>query len=120
MKTHELGQELIRYGEVTYDKEYPNFNTRVQHFIYNNKSYEVVRKNGEFIVIRLLADNEKQEKQLKLIQEYLLKEVAPKILDELYTLNMDSGIYDFAEMVDYVIRNKVVEDTTYQLLDNLQ
>ena len=49
-----------------------------------------------------------------------MQEVAPKVLEETWLLENDSDIYDFAELVDYVIRNKVAEDETYNLMDKLQ
>ena len=49
-----------------------------------------------------------------------MQEVAPKVLEETSQLENNSDIYDFAELIDYVIRNKVAEDKTYKLMDELQ
>lgn len=119
MKIEELANEIIRYGKCTYNKE-NGYNTRIQHFFYDNKDYEIVRQNGEFLVVRIIKDYIKEQKQLKLIQDYLIQEVAPKVLEEISQIKNDSDIYDFAELIDYVIRNKVVEDKTYKLMDKLQ
>ena len=118
MKIEELAKEIIRYGECIYDKN--THNTRIQHFLYNNHGYEVIRQNGKFLVVKLIPECVKKQKQLKLIQDYLMQEVAPKVLEETWLLENDSDIYDFAELVDYVIRNKVAEDETYNLMDKIQ
>lgn len=119
MKIEELANEIIRYGKCTYDKE-NGYNTRIQHFLYDNKDYEIVRRNGEFLIVRIIKDCIKEQKQLKLIQDYLMQEVAPKVLNEIWQLENNSDIYDFAELIDYVIRNKVAEDKTYKLMDKIQ
>ena len=119
MELRELANEIIRYGKCTYDKE-NGYNTRIQHFFYDNKDYEIVRRNGKFLVVKIIKDYIKEQKHLKLIQDYLMQEVAPKVLEEFSQLENDSDIYDFAELVDYVIRNKVAEDETYKLMDKLQ
>lgn len=119
MKIEELANKIIRYGKCIYDKE-NRHNTRIQHFFYDNKDYEIVKRNEEFLTVRIIKDYMKEQKQLKLIQDYLIQEVAPKFLNEIWQLENDSDIYDFAELIDYVIRNKVAEDKTYKLMDKLQ
>ena len=118
MELKELANEIIRYGECIYDK--CSYNTRIQHFLYNNNGYEVIRQDGKFLVVKLIPECVKKQKQLKLIQDYLIQEVAPKVLEEMSQLENNSDIYDFAELIDYVIRNKVAEDETYKLMDKLQ
>lgn len=118
MELKELAKEIIRYGECIYDKDIHN--TRIQHFLYNNNGYEVIRQNGEFLVIKLIPECVKKQKQLKLIQDYLIQEVAPKVLEEVWQLENGIDIYDFAELIDYIIRNKVAEDETYKLMDKIQ
>lgn len=119
MKIEELANKIIRYGKCIYDKE-NRHNTRIQHFFYDNKDYKIVKRNEEFLTVRIIKDYMKEQKQLKLIQDYLIQEVAPKFLNEIWQLENDSDIYDFAELIDYVIRNKVAEDKTYKLMDKLQ
>lgn len=119
MKIDELANEIIKYGKCTYDEE-NGYNTRIQHFFYDNKDYEIVIRNGKFLVARIIKDYMKEQKQLKLIQEYLMQEVASKVLEEISQLENDSDIYDFAELVDYAIRNKVTENETYKLMDKIQ
>ena len=71
-------------------------------------------------MVKLIPECVKKQKQLKLIQDYLMQEVAPKVLEETWLLENDSDIYDFAELVDYVIRNKVTENETYKLMNKIQ
>lgn len=118
MELKELTNEIIRYGEYIYDKH--THNTRIQHFLYNNNGYEIIRQEGRFLVVKLIPECVKKQKQLKLIQDYLIQEVAPKVLEEISQLENDSDIYDFAELIDYVIRNKVAEHETYKLMDKIQ
>lgn len=118
MELKELANEIIKYSECIYDKNTDN--TRIQHFLYNNHGYEIIRQGGKFLVVKLIPECVKKQKQLKLIQDYLIQEVAPKVLEEISQLENGSDIYDFAELIDYVIRNKVAENETYKLMDELQ
>lgn len=118
MESKELAKEIIKYGECIYDKDIHN--TRIQHFLYNNNGYEIIRQDEKFLVVNLIPECIKKQKQLKLIQDYLMQEVAPKVLEEAWQLENGMDIYDFAELIDYVIRNKIAEDETYKLMDKIQ
>lgn len=118
MELKELANEIIRYGECIYDKN--TYNIRIQHFLYNNNGYEIIRQDGRFLVVKLISKCVKKQKQLKVIQDYLMQEVAPKVLKEVWQIENGIDIYDFAELIDYVIRNKVAEDKTYKLMDKIQ